>query len=105
MKVLIADDDKDLLALIGFTLAQAGYLAVKASDGPSALKAFENEAPDLVVLDINMPGASGFQVCEAIRRTSRVPVMRPAMLSSILESRFWSALNPTNTVPWSSTFP
>jgi DNA-binding response OmpR family regulator len=75
MKVLIADDDKDLLALIGFTLAQAGYLAVKASDGPGALKAFENEAPDLVVLDINMPGASGFQVCEAIRRTSRVPVM------------------------------
>ncbi len=75
MKVLIADDDKDLLALIGFTLAQAGYLAVKAGDGPSALKAFENEAPDLVVLDINMPGATGFQVCEAIRRTSRVPVM------------------------------
>lgn len=75
MKVLIADDDKDLLALIGFTLAQAGYLAVKAGDGPGALKAFENEAPDLVVLDINMPGASGFQVCEAIRRTSRVPVM------------------------------
>ena len=75
MKVLIADDDRDLLALIGFTLAQAGYLAVKAGDGPNALKAFESEAPDLVVLDINMPGMSGFQVCEAIRKTSRVPVM------------------------------
>ena len=75
MKLLTADDDKDLLALIAFTLSQAGYLVVKASDGPSALREFEAEAPDLVILDINMPGASGFQVCEAIRAKSRVPVM------------------------------
>jgi len=75
MKILSADDDKDLLALIAFTLSQAGYLVVKASDGINAIKAFEAEAPDLVVLDINMPGASGFQVCEAIRAKSRVPVM------------------------------
>jgi DNA-binding response OmpR family regulator len=75
MKLLSADDDKDLLALIGFTLSQAGYLVVKASDGTSAIKLFEAESPDLVILDINMPGASGFQVCEAIRTKSRVPVM------------------------------
>jgi DNA-binding response OmpR family regulator len=75
MKLLSADDDRDLLALIAFTLSQAGYLVVKANDGPSAIKAFEAEAPDLVILDINMPGASGFQVCEAIRAKSRVPVM------------------------------
>ena len=75
MKILCADDDKDLLALIAFTLSQAGYLVVKAGDGASAIKAFETEAPDLVVLDINMPGASGFQVCEAIRAKSRTPVM------------------------------
>ncbi|HEY8538919.1 MAG TPA: response regulator transcription factor [Steroidobacteraceae bacterium] len=75
MKILSADDDKDLLALIAFTLSQAGYLVVKASDGPSAIQAFETEMPDLVILDINMPGASGFQVCEAIRAKSRVPVM------------------------------
>jgi DNA-binding response OmpR family regulator len=75
MKILSADDDKDLLALIAFTLSQAGYLVVKAGDGISAIKAFEAEAPDLVVLDINMPGATGFQVCEAIRAKSRVPVM------------------------------
>jgi DNA-binding response OmpR family regulator len=75
MKILIADDDQDLLALIGFTLGQAGYLIIKASDGAAALKLFEAEAPDLVLLDINMPHASGFQVCEAIRKKSRVPVM------------------------------
>ena len=41
MKVLIADDDRDLLGLIAFTLTQAGYLVVKASDGPSAIRAFD----------------------------------------------------------------
>jgi DNA-binding response OmpR family regulator len=75
MKTLVADDDRDLRELIGFTLAQAGYLVVKAGDGVSALRTFEDESPDLVVLDINMPGASGFQVCEAIRKRSRVPVI------------------------------
>jgi DNA-binding response OmpR family regulator len=75
MKILSADDDKDLLALIAFTLSQAGYFVVKANDGTSALRAFEQESPDLVILDINMPGATGFQVCEAIRTKSRVPVM------------------------------
>jgi DNA-binding response OmpR family regulator len=75
MKVLIADDDRDLLELIRFALTQAGYLVVKASDGAAAIREFEAEAPDLVVLDINMPGASGFQVCEAIRAKSNVPVM------------------------------
>jgi DNA-binding response OmpR family regulator len=75
MKMLIADDDCDLRELIGFTLTQAGYLVLKAGDGPSALRTFEEESPDLVVLDINMPGMSGFQVCESIRKRSRVPVV------------------------------
>ena len=75
MKMLIADDDRDLRELIGFTLTQAGYLVLKAGDGPSALQTFEDESPDLVVLDINMPGMSGFQVCEAVRKRSRVPVI------------------------------
>jgi len=75
MKMLIADDDRDLRELIGFTLTQAGYLVLKTGDGPSAVQTFENESPDLVVLDINMPGMSGFQVCENIRKRSRVPVI------------------------------
>ena len=75
MKVLIADDDRDLLELIAFTLSQAGFLPIKAVDGSAALAHFAAEAPDLVVLDINMPGLSGFKVCEAIRAQSGVPVM------------------------------
>jgi len=75
MKVLVAEDDADLLALVCFTLTQAGYFAVKASDGRAAIEIFDAEGPDLAILDINMPGANGFQVCEAIRSRSRVPVM------------------------------
>jgi len=75
MKVLVADDDTDLRELIAFTLAQASYLVIKANDGVAAVRLFTEESPDLVVLDINMPGLSGFQACEAIRARSRVPVM------------------------------
>ena len=73
--MLVADDDVELRELIAFTLSQAGYLVIKASDGSAAVRLFAEESPDLVVLDINMPGLSGFQACEAIRARSRVPVM------------------------------
>jgi len=75
MKILVADDDLDLLGLVAYSLSQAGYLVVKASDGPGALATFDAEAPDLVILDINMPGTSGFEVCTAIRARGDVPVM------------------------------
>ncbi len=75
MKILVADDDRDLLELVAFTLAQSGLLALKAQDGPTALRLFAAEAPDLLILDINMPGMSGFEVCAEVRRQSRVPVM------------------------------
>ena len=75
MKILVADDDQDLLELVAFSLAQCGFLVLKAQDGEHALRIFANESPDLLILDINMPGLSGFQVCEVVRRKSRVPVM------------------------------
>ena len=75
MKLLVADDDPDLLDLVAYALGQTGYLVVKAADGTAALAAFEAEAPDMVILDINMPGMTGFEVCSAIRSRSTVPVM------------------------------
>ena len=64
-----------MLDLIAFTLSQAGFLPIKAVDGTAALALFASEGPDLLVLDINMPGASGFKVCELIRSQSAVPIM------------------------------
>jgi DNA-binding response OmpR family regulator len=75
MKILVVDDDADLLALVAFALSQAGFVVVKATDVPSALRLFAAEAPDLAILDINLPGGSGFDICAAIRRDSKIPVM------------------------------
>jgi DNA-binding response OmpR family regulator len=75
MKILIVDDDQDLLALVGFALTQAGYAVVKAADVPAALQVFDAETPDLAILDINLPSGNGFDVCRAIRQRSRIPVM------------------------------
>ena len=76
MKILVVDDDLELAGLIGYALRQAGYLVVDAADGPSALAAFEREAPSLVILDVNLPRLSGLEVCRQIRASgSSIPIM------------------------------
>jgi DNA-binding response OmpR family regulator len=75
MKILVVDDDLELLGLIGFALRQAGYLAISAADGAAALTAFEREQPDLVILDVNLPDTNGFEVCRQIRAEARTPIM------------------------------
>lgn len=74
-KILVADDDADLLGLIGFTLHQVGFEVRTAHDGNDALQAFEYEVPDFVLLDINMPAPNGLEVCRRIRGRSAVPIM------------------------------
>lgn len=75
MRVLIADDDPDIRALLRDYLRAEGYQTVEAKDGPAALEAFRNLSPDLVILDVMMPGADGMEVCRRIRESSSVPVM------------------------------
>lgn len=76
MKVLVVDDDLELLRLIAFALRQAGYLVVEAQDGPSGVAAFERERPDLVLLDVNLPRLNGFEVLRRVRAASaETPVM------------------------------
>jgi DNA-binding response OmpR family regulator len=75
LKILVVDDDLELLGLVAYALRQAGYLVVEASDGAAALAAFGREEPSLVVLDVNLPRMSGLEVCRKIRESSKVPVM------------------------------
>ena len=75
MKILLVDDDPDLLAVTGFALQQAGFLVVKVADGVAALEAFEREQPDLAVLDINMPRMTGFELAAKLRERSRIPLI------------------------------
>ncbi len=76
MKILVVDDDLELLGLISYVLKQAGYLVVEAQDGPSALAAFDKEGPDMVVLDANLPRLDGFEVLRRLRSGGkRTPIM------------------------------
>jgi DNA-binding response OmpR family regulator len=75
VKILVVDDDLELLGLISYALRQAGYLTVEATDGAAALAAFEREEPALVILDVNLPRLSGLEVCKQIRDRSSTPIM------------------------------
>lgn len=82
MKILAVDDDLELRGLIGFALRQAGYLVVEAADGPAALAMFAREQPDLIILDVNLPGMSGFDVCRRIRAEATTPILLLTVRSS-----------------------
>ena len=66
-KVLVADDDSHIRDVITFALRREGFEVVEAADGDAALTLFEREAPDLLVLDVMMPGRDGLEVCRAVR--------------------------------------
>jgi DNA-binding response OmpR family regulator len=75
VKILLVDDDPDMLAVTGFALQQAGMLVVRANSYGTALATWRAEQPDLAILDINLPGGSGFDLCAAIRREARLPIL------------------------------
>ena len=79
MKTLVVDDDRVLADLVSFTLRRAGYEVVAASDSVSALRRWIDDKPDLIILDINLPGTAelqdGFAICRHIRAESDVPII------------------------------
>ena len=74
--ILLIDDDVTLLELLADHLLAAGYQPVTAPDGPTGLRLAAEAAPDLVVLDVMMPGMSGWEVCERLRVRRDVPPER-----------------------------
>ena len=74
-KILVVDDDDALREMVGLVLSSSGYQPVFASDGLSAVEIFKQSSPDLVLLDIMLPGQSGIEVCNQIRATSGVPII------------------------------
>src|SRR5665213_3251626 len=72
---MVVDDDADMLAVVGFALRQAGFPIVSANSFGTAVATFRGERPDLAILDINLPGGSGFDLCGLMRKESRLPIM------------------------------
>jgi len=73
--ILIVDDEARIAQLARDYLAQAGFEAALAHDGPGALRAFRARRPDLVVLDLGLPGLDGLDVTRALRKDSNVPII------------------------------
>ena len=74
-KILIADDEQLMRQLVVDFLQPEGYELIEAADGKEALELYQKEHPDLVLLDVMMPGYDGWTVCREIRRESAVPIM------------------------------
>ena len=75
MKILIAEDEKDLRQLLYDQLSGEGYIVIEAENGKKALELYGSEKPDLAILDIMMPQMDGLSVLSKIRETSDMPVI------------------------------
>ncbi len=74
-KILVIDDDNALREMVGIVLENAGYQSVFCADGAQAVSIFNHEKPDLVLLDVMLPGEDGVSVCKKIRIDSGVPII------------------------------
>jgi DNA-binding response OmpR family regulator len=75
MKILLVDDDTDLLDVTAYALRREGFNVIVATDGVQALRRWQSDEPDLVLLDVGMPRMSGLEVCRKIRQESSTPVI------------------------------
>lgn len=73
--ILVVDDAPNIVELLRLYLEGAGYSTIVATDGPSAIELHRKHRPDLVILDVMLPGMDGFEVCRAIRREADTPVL------------------------------
>jgi len=73
--ILVVDDEPGVLDVAQMYLSREGFRVALATDGPAALAAVEREEPDLIILDLMLPGLDGFEVCRRLRRASDVPII------------------------------
>jgi DNA-binding response OmpR family regulator len=73
--VLLVDDEEALRASLSYALIKEGYKVTTAADGQSALKLFHKEVPDVIILDLMLPGIDGMELCWRIRAFSKVPIL------------------------------
>jgi two-component system OmpR family response regulator len=74
-KILVVEDDLNLLDTLKYNLLKEGYSVIKAADGSSALEMARREKPELIVLDVMLPKLSGFEVCRILRKDMTIPIL------------------------------
>ena len=81
-KVLIADDEPNIVISLEYLLGRAGYRVLVARDGQQAIDMIRSERPALVLLDVMMPGKSGFEVCAEVRADESLASVKIVMLTA-----------------------
>jgi DNA-binding response OmpR family regulator len=74
-RVLVVEDDEGIREMLKYNLTSAGFSVHEARDGATGLRTARTARPDLILLDLMLPGMSGFDFCRALRRSSRVPII------------------------------
>jgi len=82
MKILVVDDEKDIVDLVSYNLEKEGFKVLKAYDGEGALQLVKTKTPDLVILDLMLPGMQGMEVCKKIRENPRSASLPIIMLTA-----------------------
>ncbi len=81
-KILIADDEPNILISLEYLMKREGYEVVVARDGDEALAAIRRERPALVLLDVMMPGKTGFEVCDLVRADAELAATKIVLLTA-----------------------
>lgn len=74
-KILVVDDERNIVELVKFNLEKEGYEVISAYDGFEAVNQARQEKPDLIILDIMLPGQGGLEVCRTLRQETKVPII------------------------------
>jgi DNA-binding response OmpR family regulator len=81
-RILIADDEENIVISLEFLLRQAGFDVLVARDGDAALDMARSQKPDLILLDVMMPGRNGYEVCQLLREDASMAATRIVMLTA-----------------------
>jgi DNA-binding response OmpR family regulator len=89
-RILVADDEPDLLNAAKIMLEKGGYQVIEATNGDEALEKVNSEKPDLIILDVVMPGKTGTEVCKILKedpQTSSIPILMYTVLGREADSK------------------
>jgi len=81
-KILIVDDEKDIVKMLDYNFRKEGYRTISASDGEDALDAALRESPNIIILDLMLPGIDGLEVCKTLRKESKTAYIPIIMLTA-----------------------
>ena len=93
-RVLVVEDDEGIREMLKYNLVSAGFSVHEAADGATGLRTARTARPDLILLDLMLPGMSGFDFCRALRKSSRVPIIMITAKDAEVDKELFDCIPP-----------